>query len=89
MATISGSPVRNASTQATKHLENSPAGSAFMTSLSVSCDGMPRAKGKSRRRKASFLFAQRSISTKSSAPAIVPHRTTSRISESGYSTFHD
>jgi len=83
MATISGSLSRKPATQATKQSENRLAGSAFITSLSVSCDGTPRAKGKRARRKPSLRVAQRSISAKSSAPAITPHSTISRISGNG------
>jgi hypothetical protein len=89
MATMSGSRSRSPSTQAVKQSANSLEGSAFITSFSVSCEAMPRANGKSRRRKASFRRAQRAISTKSSAPASVPHRITVRISGKGYTTFHD
>ena len=83
MATMSGSLSRSEATKATKQSENNPAGSAFITSLSVSWEGTPRSNGRKRRRKSSFRFAQRSMSAKSSAPAIVAHSTVSRISGRG------
>jgi hypothetical protein len=83
MATISGSASRRRATQDTKQSENASAGRALITSLSVSCEAMPFAKGKSRRRNACFRLAQRAISTKSSAPATVPHSTISSISGGG------
>jgi hypothetical protein len=83
MATRSAAPRRSADTQETKHSENNAAGNAFITSLSVSCEGTPRSNGRKRRRKSSFRFDQRSMSAKSSAPAIVPHSTISRISGNG------
>jgi hypothetical protein len=42
MAKMSGSLSRSEATKATKQSENSPAGSAFITSLSVSWEGTPR-----------------------------------------------
>lgn len=83
MATMSGARSRSEATKDTKQSENSSAGSAFITSLSVSWEGIPRSKGRNRRRKSSFRRAQRSMSAKSSAPAIVAHSTVSRISGSG------
>lgn len=88
IATMSGSRSRKASTQLVKHSAKSFAGSAFITSLSASCEGTPFPNGRSRRRKSTFWRARRSISQKSSAPAIVPHSTISRISGRGYRTFH-
>lgn len=69
MATMSGSASRKLSTHDANAPAKSTAGRAFITSLSVSCEGMPRRKGSIRRRNASLRFAQRSISTKPSAPA--------------------
>jgi hypothetical protein len=83
IATMSGAVSRRLSTQAVKHSANSGAGSAFITSVSVSCEAMPRSKGKSRRKKSSFRRPQRATSTKSSAPASVAQSTSSRISGSG------
>ncbi len=87
-ATMSGSPSRKPATQDTKQSENDAAGSALITSLSTSCEGMPSAKGNRRRRKSSLRAAQRWHSTKSCAPAIVAHSTISRISGKRYVTFH-
>jgi len=83
MATMSGAASRRLSTQAVKHSAKSVAGSAFITSFSVSCEAMPRSNGSSRRRKSSLRWPQRAISTKSSAPPSVAHSTTSRISGTG------
>ena len=83
MATMSGAYSRSAATQAVKHSANSRAGNAFITSPRVSCEGTPRASGSIRRRKSSLRFAQRSISAKSSAPAIVPQSTIDGTSGSG------
>ena len=83
IATMSGAASRRLATQAVKHSANRAAGSAFITSLSVSCEAMPRSKGRSRRRNSSLRRPQRAISTKSSAPASVPQSTSSRISGSG------
>lgn len=80
---MSGSRSRSASIQAVKHSAKSGAGSAFITSFKVSCEAMPFSNARNQRKKASFCRAQRSISAKSSAPAIVPHRTMSRISGKG------
>ena len=80
---MSGARSRRSATQAVKQAAKSSAGSAFITSLSVSCEAMPRANGSSRRRNPSFCRPQRAISTKSSAPASVPQSTTSRISGNG------
>jgi hypothetical protein len=79
IATMSDALSRRLATQAVKHSAKSGAGNAFITSLSVSCEAMPRAKGSSRRRKSSL----RAISTKSSAPASVPQSTSKRISGKG------
>ena len=59
---------------------------AAIVSFSVSCDGMPRAKGKIVRKNRSFYRPQPWISTKSSAPARVPHRINSMISRRGNTT---
>lgn len=83
MATMSGSASSSAATQAMKHSAKSRAGNAFITSPRVSCAGTPWASGSIRRRKSRLRFAQRSISAKSSAPAIVPQSTIKRTSGSG------
>ena len=71
MATMSGSLSRRLSTQDVKQAEKVSAGSAFITSVSVSCEGIPRLKGSRRRRKVSLHVPQSSISTKFCAPARV------------------
>jgi hypothetical protein len=43
IATMSGALSRSPSTQAVKHSAKRLAGNAFITSLSVSCEAMPRA----------------------------------------------
>jgi hypothetical protein len=43
IATMSGARSRRLSTQAVKHSAKSGAGSTFITSVSVSCEAMPRA----------------------------------------------
>ena len=77
------------STQAVRHWANSAPSMALMTSLRVSWLGMPALNGKKRRRKSWCIWPQRLISTKSSAPAGVPHGTSNRTSGNGNSTFHD
>jgi hypothetical protein len=83
IATKSGSASRRLATQAVKHSAKVRASSAFITSFSVSCEGMPRANGNRRRRKSSLWPAQWRISTKFCPPASVPHSTTSSTSGSG------
>jgi hypothetical protein len=80
---MSGAASRKLSTQAVKQFEKSAGSSAFITSFSVSWEGMPRAKGSMVRRNVSFSRPQRRTSTKSSAAAMVAHRTRSMISGSG------
>ena len=86
MAMMSGCPSRSVSTHSAKQLLNSSASMPFITSLSVSWDGMPRSKGRKRRRNSSRASPQSLTSTKSSMPHSVAHSTTSRISRNGYST---
>ncbi len=60
-----------------------------MTSLRVLWLGTPAANGSKRRRKSWCICPQRLISTKSSAPANVPHNTKSKTSGNGNSTFQN
>ena len=83
MATISSSRSRRPDTQAAKHSVNGSPGRAFITSVSVSCEGMPASNGRRRRRKAILRLPRHATSTKSSAPAITPHSARSRISGRG------
>ena len=95
MATISGAVgeagagSRRVSTQVVKHSANSAPSIALMTSLRVSWLGTPALNGSRRRRNSWFIWPQRLISTKSSAPASVAHSTTSSTSGNGNSTFQD
>ena len=75
------------STQVKKHCLNSAGSSATMTSVSESWLGMPCRNDRKRRRKGRCSVPHSAISVKSSAPAMVAHSTTSRISGKGYRTF--
>src|SRR5206468_1315727 len=87
MAIMSGPVMRSRSTQLLKHVLNRSGSMAAITSHSVSWLGIPRANGKKRRRKARCSSPHSVSSTKSSAPATVPHSSKSSSSGKGYSTF--
>ena len=83
MATISGSLSHKLATHSLKQAAKRSPSSALTMSLSVSWLGMPSAKDRKRRKNPWLTMPQRRISTKSSAPARVPHSTKSRTSGKG------
>ena len=78
-----GVAVTQTADPAMKHSENNFGFSALIKSLSASWLGMPSLYGRKRRRKSMWAAPHCVISTKSSAPTMVAHRTSSRISGSG------
>ena len=66
-----------------KGLGKQPTGQHIHPVVQRDSDGTPRANGKMLRKNRSFCRAHCRISTKSSAPAKVPHRITSMISGKG------
>ena len=87
IAIVSGPATRSRSTQLVKQVLNNSGSIAAITSHIVSWLGMPRANGRKRRRNARCSSPHRVSSTKSSAPATVPHSSNSSSSGNGYSTF--